>query len=235
MNNKEKQLFYTNAYLWFALAFLVTVAGFYPSYFSRLGEMSAAHHFHGISATLWMLLLVVQPFLYKTGLMKWHRLLGRLSIVLVVLIVIGGLLMVHMMLNNENYPPGLPYQLSFIDFFVIIQFILFYVLAIKNVRDTRYHARYMACTIFGPLIPAITRLLPNIGIVDTMQTPLHLSYVIVHVVLIILIIDDKRRDKIRLPYLLALGLMLLQHLTMVYAANWSWWQRLMDAYAGLPF
>jgi len=235
MENKEKHFFYSNAYLWFALAFLVTVAGFYPSYFSRLGEMSVAHHFHGISATLWMLLLVVQPFLYKTRAMKWHRLLGRISIVLVVLIVIGGLLMVHMMLNNENYPPGLPYQLSFIDFFVITQFILFYVLAIKNVRNTQYHARYMACTIFGPLIPAITRLLPNLGIVDTMQTSLHFSYIIVHVVLLVLIFNDKRRDKIRLPYLLALGLMLVQHLTMVYAANWGWWQWLMDAYAGLPF
>ncbi len=47
-----KKIFYANAYLCFGLAFLVTIAGFYPSYFSRLAQTGAAHHFHGITATL---------------------------------------------------------------------------------------------------------------------------------------------------------------------------------------
>lgn len=232
---KKEQVFYSRAYIYFGIAFLATVAGFWPSYFSRLGELSAAHHFHGISATLWMLLLVVQPLLYKMGKIDLHRKTGRISFLLVPLIVIGGLIMVHMMLNNENYPPGLPYKLAFIDFFVIITFVMFFVLAIKNVRDTQYHARYMACTIFGPLLPALGRLFPNIGLVDNLVISLDVSYFVIEAVIILLILDDRRRGTIRLPYILALGLMVIQHLLMHFIADWSWWQWLMDLYGGLSF
>lgn len=225
--------FYSRAYIYFGLAFLVTIAGFFPSYFGRLSETSGAHHFHGITATLWMLLLVVQPLLYRMNRIEWHRILGRTSFLLVPLIVIGGLIMVHMMLNNERYPGNLAYQLGFIDFYVIIQFVLFFVLAIKNVRDTQYHARYMVCTIFGPIIPALTRLLFVLPFVDSFSKSLNISYILVEIVLILLILDDKRRGRIRLPYILALGLMAVQHLLMNFAGNWGWWQWLMDLYGGI--
>lgn len=232
MPDQKSPLFYKNAYLYFLIAFVITIAGFFPSYFSSLSEMGAAHHFHGITATLWMLILVVQPLLYRFDTIELHRWIGRSTLVLVPLIVIGGLMMVHMMVNNEAYG-ALAYQLSYIDFFVLSQFILFYVLAIKNVRDTQYHARYMACTIFGPIIPALTRLLFVIPWIDTFSKSLHVSYLMVEIVLILLILDDKRKGKIRLPYVLALGLMIVQHVTMHFAADWEWWQILMNLYASI--
>lgn len=234
MPEPEKSLFYKNAYLYFLIAFLVTIAGFYPTYFGRLTEMGAAHHFHGITATLWMLILVIQPLLYRYDKIEIHRWIGRSTIFLVPLIIIGGLMMVHMMVNNEAYGI-LAYQLGFIDFFVLSQFLLFYVLALKNVRNTQYHARYMACTIFGPIIPALTRLLFNVPWVDTFSKSLHVSYLMVEIVLVLLILDDRRRGKIRLPYLLALGLMVIQHITMHYAASWEWWRGLMDLFGTISF
>jgi len=233
MEYKTTVPFYSRAYIYFGLAFLITIAGFFPSYFSRLSETGGAHHFHGITATLWMLLLVVQPLLYRLDKIEWHRMLGRTSFLLVPLIVIGGLIMVHMMLNDERYPGNMAYQLGFIDFFVIIMFVMFYVLAIKNVRDTQYHARYMVCTIFGPIIPALTRLLFFIPYVDSFGKSLNISYILVEIVLILLILDDKRRGRIRLPYILALGLMAVQHLMMNFAGNWAWWQWLMDLYGAI--
>jgi hypothetical protein len=233
MDSEDKQFFYSRAYIYFGMAFLVTIAGFWPSYFSRLGKTSVFHHFHGISATLWMLLLVVQPLLYRMDKIEWHRMSGKVSFLLVPLIVIGGLIMVHMMLNDERYPAFLAYKLSFIDFFVIITFVMFYVLAIKNVRDTQYHARYMACTVFGPLLPALGRLFPNIGLVDNLVISLDVSYFVIEAVIILLILDDRRRGKIRLPYVLALGLMVTQHIIMHFIADWSWWQWLMDLYGSI--
>lgn len=230
---EQKQQFYSRAYIYFGLAFLVTVAGFYPSYFGRLTETGAAHHFHGITASLWMLLLVVQPLLYRLEKMNLHRLSGRVSFLLVPLVVIGGLVMVNMMLNNENYPPGLAYKLAFIDFFVIITFVMFYVLAIKNVSNTQYHARYMACTVFGPLLPALGRLFPNIGLVDNLIISLDISYFVMEAVIILLILDDRRQGSIRLPYVLALALMVTQHILMHFVHDWTAWQWLMDFYAGM--
>jgi hypothetical protein len=123
---------------------VVTAAGFYPSYFSRLAQTGAAHHFHGITATLWMLILVVQPLLFRYNKMEWHRRIGKFTFLLVPMIVIGRLIMVHYMLNDENYPGFLAYQLAYIDFYMIDTFLLFNSLAIINARNSHYHARNMA-------------------------------------------------------------------------------------------
>lgn len=231
----DRSEFYPRAYLYFGLALLVTVAGFFPSYFARLRATGAAHHFHGITATLWMTLLVVQPLLHRLRQWDWHRRVGRVAFVLVPLVVVGGLLMVHRMMGSAaNYPPGVPYQLAFIDFYVLAQFVLFFVLAMKHRAEMRLHARYMACTVMGPLIPALTRLLFRVPGVETFQTSLNLSYLLVHGVLLLLILHDHRSERIRLPYVLALALMLVQHVLMNQAAGWGWWRGLMDAFGGLP-
>lgn len=65
-----------------------------------------------------------------------HRRIGKFTFLLVPMIVVGGLIMVHYMLNDENYTGFLAYQLAYIDFYVIGTFLLFYILAIKNVRNT---------------------------------------------------------------------------------------------------
>jgi hypothetical protein len=164
MDSEDKQFFYSRAYIYFGMAFLVTIAGFWPSYFSRLGKTSVFHHFHGISATLWMLLLVVQPLLYRMDKIEWHRMSGKVSFL---------------------------------------------------------------------LVPALGRLFPNIGLVDNLVISLDVSYFVIEAVIILLILDDRRSGKIRLPYVLALGLMVTQHIIMHFIADWSWWQWLMDLYGSI--
>ena len=228
------KVFYGKAYLYFILAALVVVVGFFPSYFKQLAVTDSAHHLHGITATLWILLLIIQPFLYRTGNIKWHRMIGKVSFVLVPMIIVGGLNMVHLMLMGKaNYPPIIPYQLAFIDFFTLLQFLLFYVLAIVHRRDIQHHARYMVCTVLGPLIPALTRMLFLIPFIDNFDKSLNVSYVIIEVVLLLLLLDDKRAGKIRLPYKMALALFVAQHLLMNFASQWQWWRNLMDTFAGL--
>lgn len=230
----SRKVFYVKAYLYFILAALVVVVGFFPSYFKRLAVTDSAHHLHGITATLWIMLLIIQPFLYREGNIKWHRKIGKVSFVLVPLVIVGGLNMVHLMLiGKTNYPPIIPYQLAFIDFFTLLQFLLFYVLAIVRRRDIQHHARYMVCTVLGPLIPALTRMLFLIPFIDNFDKSLNISYFIIEVVLLLLLLDDKRTGKIRLPYKLALALFAVQHLLMNFAAQWEWWRNLMDAFAGL--
>lgn len=231
-----KKKFYDKAYWYFLLAALVTIIGFFPSYFSRLTVTDPAHHLHGITATCWMLLLVVQPWLYKTGKLSLHRNLGKSSYVLVPLILLSGLNMVHIMLNNQvNYPPDLPYRLAFIDFITLAQFLLFYGLAINHRKKLQLHARYMACTVLGPLIPALTRALFLIPWIDHFDKALNTSYILIESVLVILLLDDRRTGRIRLPYVLALILFFVQHLVMNFVGQWTWWRSLMDAYAGLRF
>ena len=114
------------------LAALVTIIGFFPSYFSRLTVTDTAHHLHGITATAWILLLIVQPWLYKTGKLSLHRNLGKSSYVLVPLILLSALNMVHIMLNNQGN------QLAFIDLITLVQFLIFYGLAIAHRKKYSY-------------------------------------------------------------------------------------------------
>ena len=227
-------LFYKNAYLYFSLAAAVTVFAFFPSYFNKLAATDPAHHFHGITATLWMILLIIQPFLYRAGKLQRHRQLGKLSFLLVPLIILSALNVVHiMMIRKDSYPPLIPYQLAFIDFATLIQFLLFYILAIYKRRKIHLHARYMACTVLGPLIPALTRLLFRFPFIKSFNSSLNISYIIIEIVLILLLLDDKRKGKIRLTYVLALIMLLTQHMIMNFVSGVECWTRLMDNFANL--
>lgn len=228
----NRKIFYGNAYLYFILAAVVTIFAFFPSYFNRLTSTDNAHHFHGITATLWLVLLIIQPFLYRAGNLRWHRMIGKISFVLVPLIIISALNMVQIMLiNKASYPPNIPDRLAFIDFATLVQFLLFYLLAIYKRKEIQLHARYMVCTVLGPLIPALTRLLFRLPGIDNFNKSLNISYIIIEIVLILLLLDDKRSGKIRLPYLLAIILFVVQHLLMNFVAEWEWWIKLMETFA----
>jgi hypothetical protein len=228
MNNAStERFFYDRAYLWLLLAPLVTFLGFFPSYFSQIGNAGIGHHVHGVTATLWMLLLVTQPFFYSRNMMAVHRIMGRFSMVLVPVLIITGLVMVHKMMTGGVYPPMLAYQLGFIDFFVLTQFAVFYVLAIKNVKHTPYHARWMVSTVFGPLIPAVTRLLFWMFAVPGFALALNIAYGITELVLLILIFNEYRRGVKNHVFPIVLTVMVVQHLLMNFAADWIWWQSFM--------
>lgn len=226
--------FYRNAHWWFLLALAVTVIGFFHSFFSRFTKTDLRHHFHGITATLWMILLIVQPYLYRKGNMALHRRLGKVTFALAPLLVVGGLLMVHTMLNNkEAYPPLTVYQLSFLDFFFIAQFIWFYNMAIKYHRETALHARYIAGTVLLLLPPGLVRALFLIPAVTSFDISLNITYLLVELTTLLLLLDDKRKGGIRPPYVIAMCCFLLQHIGVQFMASVPFWQKLMDAYASL--
>jgi predicted ferric reductase len=231
----SRKSFYANAYLYFTLALLVIFVGFLPSYFGRFSGVDKAHHFHGITSTLWMLLLIIQPLLYRMGKIQWHRRTGRISFVLVPLVLAGGFNMIHIMLNKGNYPPGIPYQIAFIDFILLPVFLIFYLLAIYYRKQTQYHARYMACTVMFPLLAGLLRVLFRFPFVNSFSKALNGCFILVEIVLLVLLIDDKRSGKIRPPYVIALLVYALVHLLMNFAHQWAWWRSVMDAYASLHF
>lgn len=71
--------FYRYAWLWVTLAMLVIITGFFQSFFSKISEVDLVHHFHGMAAGGWILLLIIQPFLYSRDKIGAHRKLGKIS------------------------------------------------------------------------------------------------------------------------------------------------------------
>jgi hypothetical protein len=85
-------------WLYFALALCVTVAGLWPSFFSRLPSISTAHLVHGSSATAWMVVPVLQAWLIGRGESQIaSHTLGRFSLLLALVVVASGLRVVQIM------------------------------------------------------------------------------------------------------------------------------------------
>ena len=96
-------ILYPNATIYFFLALVVTWVGFSQSYFGRLTSVDIFHHIHGAIAGGWIIVLMIQPLLYKQGKLALHRKIGKLAVYLLFpLLLIGGLKMIHSMLNSNG-------------------------------------------------------------------------------------------------------------------------------------
>src|SRR5215213_4325175 len=76
---------------WFVLGlFPLAALAFWPSYVSQLPTVSAQFHAHGITAALWLTLLVAQSWTIHHSQRRTHRTLGLLSLALFPLFLMGG-------------------------------------------------------------------------------------------------------------------------------------------------
>lgn len=100
---------YVNAHWYFLAALAAIVAGFWPSFFRPLGTGDFAHSLHGVTATLWIMLLAAQSWLMANGHVTWHRRTGRTAVLVVLpVLVVSALYMVGVMFGNRGMPPFLP-------------------------------------------------------------------------------------------------------------------------------
>lgn len=228
-----KSKYYKYAHIYLAIGLVVVLIGFSKTYFNNLSKFSFSYHLHGISATLWMILLIIQPYLFQKSKLKIHRLLGLTSLVLVPLIIIGGIIMMRIMIQGqENYPPNIVYTLAFIDVCTLIGFAILYILALYFRKNLMLHSRFMVSTIFGPLVPALTRLfLIVLGIASNFTDALTYAYLTVELVLLIIIWKERKAKEIKLTYVPFLIFIIVQHLLIYYADNWIWWKTLMNSFA----
>jgi hypothetical protein len=126
--------------------------------------------------TLWIAMLIVQPFLIKFKKVAIHRLLGKISYVLVPLVLVSGFLMIRFSyyrvlddlyqkaavgLNQFNKEQILKQAAAYeaIAFFWLLIFALFYSLAVFNRRKSAVHARYMVASALALLGPTVDRIL----------------------------------------------------------------------------
>jgi hypothetical protein len=224
-----KSKFYSNAYLWMIAVFGITIIGFIPSYFAKLREIDISHHLHGITATLWLILVIVQPALYRFNNLKLHRMLGWFSIVLALSVVLGGFLMMQIMMKNKGGygTEDIEYYIGIFDAAILLPFVLFFVLGLTYRKNIQLHARYMVSTAIFPLIAPTSRILDKYGI-TSWEGFMTGSLIINEMIFIALIINDRINGKFRLPYLLALLLTVVFHIASYFVPQMEFWRNLMD-------
>ena len=148
---------------WYVLALFPLIAlAFWPSYLSQFSTAPAQFHAHGITAALWLLLLIAQSWTIHRSQRRIHRTLGMTSLVLFPLFLMGGVGIFFGM--AERFVAGEPFQamyaprLAWLDFVGVGGFAFFYYEALRQRWKVHLHSRYMLATAIFLLPPILGRL-----------------------------------------------------------------------------
>lgn len=224
---------YATAPYWFAGLLVLSILGFWPSYFSpSASKATFGQHFHAVTMLIWVLVLMVQPWLIHRRRRDIHRIIGRISLALAALLVISALYAVddNLARQPQPYPPR---SLSFfwLGLSLAVYYAMIYSLAIVNRRDMQLHARYMAATALTFIVPGLGRLLTRIGEATGLDF-LGFDIALWMPVLVggVMISHDARKGRIRLPWVLATAAMTLVVLGFFFLPRFDWFSAFADWY-----
>lgn len=217
---------------------------FWPGYFARLGETPWSVHVHGVTATLWILMLVAQSWAIHSGRWALHRATGRSSFVLVPVFLAGGFLMLQTM--SRRTFGGHPFfevfgaGLGAFDLLAVLFFAGFYYAALRNRRRVQLHARYMLATVLLLATPITSRFLnfyvPGMKIegpedMHLFAVGVHLSNAIGLAIAVGLHLQARRHG---LPFLLAAVFLVASSISFQWLAAASLWQATFRGIGMLP-
>ncbi len=147
----------------FVLFFFLAVFGFFQTYFSLIPNfhpgITSLTHLHGISITLWMLILIVQPALVYFKKLKYHRIIGVFSYYFVPILVFLMVLIVFQSfrIGIEQFPQVDILAFIFVPLSAAFLFALSYLLAVINRNYRVKHRSYMIINALVLLMAAFGR------------------------------------------------------------------------------
>jgi hypothetical protein len=134
---------------------------FWPLYLSRpFAEVDRYTHFHAITGTLWMVLLIAQPIAIHKHRYELHRALGRISYFLAPAFFVAGILLSHYRLVSMNEATFATEGYShFLPFYASIVFAAAYLGGLRNRNLPDAHGRFMLCTAMPLIDPVLGRVM----------------------------------------------------------------------------
>lgn len=202
----------------FATALALAVLGFWPSFFAKLPDTPLPHHVHGWSATVWMLLPLLQYALIRSKNRVLHRRLGYASLVLAAIVASSGVYVVRMMAytNIANFRLA-SVKFVWLDLTGIALFVVYVAVAVwaARRRDVRLHVTALAASAFIPLEAALERLFLNVfpTVVTDFDAALYAALLFLEVACAAIVLLEWRSGRVRWPMPLLLGYYLIMHVT----------------------
>lgn len=230
---------------WYLLALIPLVGlAFWPGYFSRLGEVPWTLHAHGITASLWLLMLMAQSWAIHHGRRSLHRAAGRSSFVLAPLFLGSGFLVLKSM-AQQTFAGHPFYQvfgagLGLLDLLAVLFFAGFYYGALRHRRRVQLHARYLLATVLLLSTPIASRLfnfyVPGLQVRG--PEDMHLFVIGVHlgnaIGLAIALGLYWKAPKHGRPFLLAALFLVTSSIAFQWLAGWTPWQAAFRSIGELP-
>lgn len=153
------------AHWWVLATFPVAALAFWPGYLSVLGSSPWSYHLHGLTASMWLILLAIQSWSIQNGHRQFHRTNGLVSFALFPLFLAGGATIFFGMAERfveaaspfyRLYPP----RLAWLDFVSVGGMSFFYFQALRYRRFVGKHSSYLLATAIFLLPPMLGRLAP---------------------------------------------------------------------------
>lgn len=237
----NKSLYQKSAF-WLVLFFAFAVFGFWKSYYSLPEKgLSFYQHFHGISMTVWCLMLIGQTFLIRYRKFSIHRLVGRISFVVFPILVISTFLLIHFSLASfGEVNSAILYNMALMANATIV-LIGIYGLGMYFRKERLTHARYMVCTIFPLFTPITDRIIynylrPLVSIapkIERMPIVPFYGFLLADIILVGLVVWDWKAHRRKDVFPLVLALLLLYHVSVFTFYKFPLWETFTLWFLGL--
>lgn len=218
----------------------LAVIAFWPGYLAApMLSLSGWTHFHTATGTLWLVLLIVQPWAIRSGRRNLHVFLGRASLVLAVLVVIGFVGLAHSSMQGK--PPkeqAVDAYFFYIRVVLVTIFVVAYVLGVLHRRDPEVHSRYMLCTGLPLLDPVIHRIAQRTAGGADLNYQM-LTFGLACGLLLLLMHDARQKAKARTAMGVILALFVLGGTPLAlefyrWGTPWAQWKAFARGFAELP-
>lgn len=219
---------YRNFHLWMLVPFGISVLGFSYSYYFNLANATFHQHVHGISATLWYVLVVAQPYLITRKLdIQRHRLFGAIGTLLAGVVAGSALTIIPKNIDdvasldqNGFFDPTFAYFAVIIDFVLVSLFLISVAMAIYNMKQRNLggHVQWMMASVFFVLSPGLARLFGIAAIVANQGNMAGISLVKLAVpsmvaMMLIIVVFYRKFGSFRHP---SFWLLMAAHLTYLF-------------------
>lgn len=187
-------------FFWMSAAMAAVVfGGFGISYFVPManGDLPALPpvvHLHGLFYFAWMALLVAQSLLVNTGNIGLHRSLGSFGIGVATALTAFGAVITVLAARRDLAGPlaDQVYGIVWISVVALVAFVGLFVMAIRNVRDSQTHRRYMLLATLPLMIAGLNRVFAAFGIGFEGFATYVPKYLLADLFIVALLLHDRR-------------------------------------------
>lgn len=241
-----KKILFPHIEKWFLLFIPLVVAGFYPSYWSKLTvNKTTVQHIHAFFMYLWVIMSIVQPWLIMKKKTSIHKIVGKVSYVLIPLIVVSGYILIQaryerilLRIQNEVATGKLNITTEEVlnrvassqrlGIIFLLMLIVFYILAIVNRKRFLHHATYMIGAIFTSIDPALDRMVGHWAKANDIEPNFFIDYgsqLFALILLLALAVYQRSKKQSLQPVLIVIGIYVISFLIVDFAgktAAWRW-------------
>ena len=230
------QSIFRNSFFFMAIIPLFALWGFWVTYFTRPAEtLSGYDHLHGFAMLAWCVMLILQSFLVRTSRRDLHGTMGKLSYLIAPLVIVSTVMLANYKINFRGLTDEGLYVLG-LQVFILIQFTVFYAMAIYYRKMPDVHARWMICTAITLLDPIFARII----LVNFIHVPIetgiaqYITYTGIEIIVLVLIYKDWKAHQRRDVFVPALVILLVTHALSLFTLKIPAWENFAMWFKALP-